>query len=1087
MLKIGFANIHGLPGKADAVLQAFHAHNIDICLLVETWLSHEEASPLTKTFLNITTVRLNVTRGGRRATKGILGFCRPGLERTLRIVETCPHDNYAIIDTGEALLCVGYFAPSAPHENIQQFLDRALDLANEKPCYIVGDFNARMPAVTGDHSSNPRGQYLEELIQEMMPELTVEEPTEGKYTTFSYSGEGMGITDLLITLNVTATTGLTVHEDEDLGGSDHRLLTFSVDQYTPPERSFSRWDVRNLWIESEKEAYRQALARGQQNLLESMTANGATVENAWKSLCDWINNAANVTIGEVKFNTQVNKQFWTAELIRERAKIRRETAELTFNLRNGDRAGARRAARIMNASNREYREKLKLRKQEMFRRMAEDRSQPGQATALLKMMSCIKRARNRDHCRLDPNNMSAHADHFLTTFGGEPAGEEAPWVIPEEYSPATFSILEVAEQLKRLPNGKATGPDNLFAEMLKLAPECTVEPITVLLNLISQQNSIPEIWKQAGIMPIFKKKGSDLDIANYRPIALTCIVRRLYERLLLKELEPFISRLSPAQGGFRKKRSTLDQAFILEEIMLANPETTYAFLDLKAAYDTVNRRRLWYIMHTTYAIPKDTIARLQTLFDDNKAILYIGNAKSDPIPCKRGLLQGSSLSPILFNFFIDPLLQRLHTQPRLKLGSILSNSLAFADDLELHAKTEETLEELLKTCEDWAHNNGMRFHPNKCQVLGPRRTENATTQLQLHGTNLPRVLTATYLGFPFDRRGIIHVENFRARTAKARQVADLLNRNGMNITGFAPEASSRLFKSFIRPIMEYGLQMRLLPKAKLVPVQRAQNAALRKIFSCHRNTSIRALHKLLQIPMIQTRNEILTTRYFYRVANLLPRSFPASRAWANAVQRRNPQSATFAVLGHPVWPTVRHRAMVGTHLTTTKPSLSRQVCVRWSDASVSQLKTPDPDRAGIDVAGAILYDPPEPIRHCLRAGALSTPRQKVAIYRWLVGNVAIHMPCIKCTGPCGAPVELSRIHAVQCSGAETLLRSIYPDVVVPDQHNLISTLLNTFRNAPPDDGFYENLTNAICSIWKRCLGFVRLANGHWAPPHHDPP
>jgi hypothetical protein len=49
---------------------------------------------------------------------------------------------------------------------------------------------------------------------------------------------------------------------------------------------------------------------------------------------------------------------------------------------------------------------------------------------------------------------------------------------------------------------------------------------------------------------------------------------------------------------------------------------------------------------------------LQALFDGNESILCIKGRHSDPIPKKRGLLQGSALSPILFNFFIDDLVRK---------------------------------------------------------------------------------------------------------------------------------------------------------------------------------------------------------------------------------------------------------------------------------------------------------------------------------------------------------------------------------------------------------------------------------------------
>jgi hypothetical protein len=60
--------------------------------------------------------------------------------------------------------------------------------------------------------------------------------------------------------------------------------------------------------------------------------------------------------------------------------------------------------------------------------------------------------------------------------------------------------------------------------------------VTKWINLLSKTAHFPEEWKTAIIDPIFKNKGSAQEIANYRPIALTSCMRRVYERCVLKEM-----------------------------------------------------------------------------------------------------------------------------------------------------------------------------------------------------------------------------------------------------------------------------------------------------------------------------------------------------------------------------------------------------------------------------------------------------------------------------------------------------------------------------------------------------------------------
>ena len=75
-------------------------------------------------------------------------------------------------------------------------------------------------------------------------------------------------------------------------------------------------------------------------------------------------------------------------------------------------------------------------------------------------------------------------------------------------------------------------------------------------------------WKSANISTIFKK-GSKLDISNYRPISLTCICCKIMESIIKDEIFSFLMEnnlLSQTQFGFIKGRSTVLQLLkVLDE------------------------------------------------------------------------------------------------------------------------------------------------------------------------------------------------------------------------------------------------------------------------------------------------------------------------------------------------------------------------------------------------------------------------------------------------------------------------------------------------------------------------------------------
>ena len=46
-----------------------------------------------------------------------------------------------------------------------------------------------------------------------------------------------------------------------------------------------------------------------------------------------------------------------------------------------------------------------------------------------------------------------------------------------------------------------------------------------------QQGCVPKVWKTVNIVPIYKGKGSTLDVNNYHPINLTNVFYKTFERL----------------------------------------------------------------------------------------------------------------------------------------------------------------------------------------------------------------------------------------------------------------------------------------------------------------------------------------------------------------------------------------------------------------------------------------------------------------------------------------------------------------------------------------------------------------------------
>ncbi|KAK6186986.1 hypothetical protein SNE40_006240 [Patella caerulea] len=170
----------------------------------------------------------------------------------------------------------------------------------------------------------------------------------------------------------------------------------------------------------------------------------------------------------------------------------------------------------------------------------------------------------------------------------------------------------VTNCINRLNVKKASGPDKMPIIALK---ETSTEIAPILQDLYQQSldtHEIPKDWKQANIVPIFKK-GDRTKPANYRPVSLTAVVSKILEHIVVSQIMHHLDSnniLHENQHGFRSRRSCESLLLSTDEIsrhMNEGLQVDMAILDFAKAFDKVPHRRLAEKM-SYYGICNNTLS-----------------------------------------------------------------------------------------------------------------------------------------------------------------------------------------------------------------------------------------------------------------------------------------------------------------------------------------------------------------------------------------------------------------------------------------------------------------------------------------------
>ena len=389
----------------------------------------------------------------------------------------------------------------------------------------------------------------------------------------------------------------------------------------------------------------------------------------------------------------------------------------------------------------------------------------------------------------------------------------------EQFSFHEISAAEVAEELHSLDVWKASGLDQLSAQLLKGCANELAWSLSRVFNISLAAETYPEQWKEALVVPLHKSKGDKCVPSSYRPISILSCASKVFGRLLKKQIISFCldhDIIPDNQFGFMPGRSTVWQLLLVietwQEALDAGHTVHALFLDVAKAFDRVDHDRLLLKLRAVGFGPA-ALNWVCSYLKGRVIRTIVNGSMSELKPISSGVPQGSVLGPLLFIIFFADL-----------PAAVQSTPMMYADDTLLYdtdcqrcgdasggstlsgqhsASCVCTVARDTANLSTWAQNSGTVFNPSKSVAMAISRSNRcAVGELSLNGEVILHQDSTKHLGVVLTTKlsWSSHIEYLLRKVAPK---VLLLKRMAFHLH-LPQSVISRCYLSMVRPVLEYA-------------------------------------------------------------------------------------------------------------------------------------------------------------------------------------------------------------------------------------------------------------------------------------------
>ena len=366
-----------------------------------------------------------------------------------------------------------------------------------------------------------------------------------------------------------------------------------------------------------------------------------------------------------------------------------------------------------------------------------------------------------------------------------------------------FRSSLVEKYLRELDDYGGVDPVGVFPLFYKRVADILAPRLSRIFRRLLRSGSFPKCWRVANITAI-PKDGLSADVSDYRPISITPILSKIYEKLLSRKLSRYCESegLFPAsQFSYRKGYGCVDAllsvSHVIQQALDCGSECKVVQLDFSAAFDRVNHAGLVYRLQCL-GVGGSFLGTCREFLAERSQFVVVDGSACAQVDVVSGVPQGSVQRPLLLILYTSELFDIVENHP-----------IGYADDSTLVRRpcdrpvVEASIMRDLVSISKWCSDSEMKLNPGKTKSLIVSRSRTSTPQhgfYILDGIRIDNRASLKILGVEFDSKLTFESHLRSIASASSRNIG--LLRMARRVFGDV-DLLRRCFLAFILPSLEY--------------------------------------------------------------------------------------------------------------------------------------------------------------------------------------------------------------------------------------------------------------------------------------------